>query len=57
MVVQRPLTPDEVQADNVLKDAADVDWPIPDQSEYEDIMGVTMDVYTDERPELVHAPV
>ena len=34
MVVQRPLSPPEVEANQVLKDAADVDWSIPDQSEY-----------------------
>ena len=55
MIVQRDLTPEEINADTVLKDAADVDWSIPNQEEYEDIMGNTLDVYTDERPELVHA--
>ena len=55
MVVQRPLTAPEVEVDMVLKDPADVDWSIPDQTEYEDIMGTALDIYTDERPELVHA--
>ena len=55
MIVQRDLTPEETNADAVLKDAADVNWSIPNQEEYEDIMGHTLDVYTDERPELVHA--
>ena len=55
IVVHRPLCREEVEADCVLKDAADVDWSIPNHEEFEDIMGYTMDVYTDERPELVHA--
>ena len=55
MVVQRNLTPPEKEADSVLLDPADVDWSIPDQEEYEDIMGTALDIYTDERPELVHA--
>ena len=55
MVVHRPLTAPELEVDMVLKDPADVDWSIPDQSEYEDIMGTALDIYTDERPELVHA--
>ena len=55
MVVHRPLSPDEAKDNAVLHDAADVDWSIPDQAEFEDIMGHTMDVYTDDLPELVHA--
>ena len=49
MVVQRDLTPAEKTQDAVLQDPSDVDWTIPEQEEYEDIMG------SDERPELVHA--
>ena len=55
MVVRRPLTPAEKQADTVLVDPGDVDWSIPEQSDYEDIMGTALDIYTDDRPELVHA--
>ena len=55
MVVQRNLAPPEVEADIVLKDPANVDWEIPDQAQYEDIMGTTLDIYMDEHPELVHA--
>ena len=55
MVVHRPLSAEEKEVDMVLKDPADVDWSIPDQSEYEDIMGTALDIYTDEKPELVHA--
>ena len=55
IVTHRSLHPAELKADCVLKDPADVDWSIPDQAEFEDIMGNCMDVYTDERPELVHA--
>ena len=38
MVVQRELSPPEVTADQVLKDAADVNWSILDQMKYEDIL-------------------
>ena len=55
IVTHRRLTNAEKEADMVLKDAADVDWSIPDAAEFEDIMGNAMDIYTDERPELVHA--
>ena len=54
MVIQRP-TPEEVQADSVLEDAGHVDWSIPTQSEYEDLMGQVMDVYTDTDSYLVDA--
>ena len=53
IVTQRALTHPEIEVDQVLKDPADVDWEIPTQPEYEDIMGTALDVYTDERPELV----
>ena len=55
LVVQRKLSVAEAEADGSLHDPADVDWSIPDQAEYEDIMGHTLDIYTDDRPELVHA--
>ena len=55
IVAQRELCREESEVDMVLKDAADVDWSIPTPEEFEDIMGHTMDAYTDERPELVHA--
>ena len=55
IVTRRKLTKEENEVDMVLKDAADVDWSIPDAAEFEDIMGNAMDIYTDERPELVHA--
>ena len=55
IMAHRKLCREEVEADMVLKDPTDVDWSIPDQEEFEDIMGNTMDVYMDERPELVHA--
>ena len=54
MIVHRQLDPDEVCEGSVLKDPADVDWAIPSLSEYEDIMGLCMDIYTDDHPELVH---
>ena len=52
LVVQRPLTAPERAADTVLSDPADVDWSIPDQEQYEDIMGSALDVYTDETQSL-----
>ena len=55
MVVRRPLTLDEQRVETVLADAGDVDWSIPEQDDYEDIMGTALDLYTDDRPELVHA--
>ena len=45
MVVHRPLSPEEIKADSVLHDPADVDWSIPEQDQYEDIMGTTLDIY------------
>ena len=54
MVVRRPLTPAEKQAETVLVDPGDVDWSIPEQADYEDIMGPALDIYTDNWPELVH---
>ena len=54
IVVQRPLTPTEEKAGNAMEDAADVDWTIPTQDEYEDVMGLVFDVHTDEKPEMVH---
>ena len=48
MVVRRKLSPPEVEADAVLKDPADVDWSIPDQDDYEDIMGCLL--YTSPSP-------
>ena len=55
LVIQRPLSPDEVQQNIVLQEVGDVDWEIPTQEEYEDLMGQVMDVFTDEKPELVQA--
>ena len=55
IVTHRPLHPEEIKENSVLKDPADVDWSIPDQVKFEDIMGNCLDIYTDERPELVHA--
>ena len=54
IVVQRPLTANEEKAGNAIEDPADVDWTIPTQDEYEDVMGLVFDVHTDEKPEMVH---
>ena len=53
IVVQRPLTNSEKQQGIAIEDASDVDWSIPTQEEYEDVMGLVFDVYT-EKPEMVH---
>ena len=55
MVVHRQLDPEEARVGSVIKDPADVDWAIPTQAEYEDIMGLCLDIYTDDHPDLVHA--
>ena len=55
IVMHRPLTANEQIADNVLEDAADVDWEIPEKEDFEDCMGLLFEIYTDEAPELVHA--
>ena len=55
LVMQRPLTQDEIQADHVLEDVGSIDWSIPTQEEYEDLMGQVLDVYTDDNPYLVDA--
>ena len=55
LVMQRELTANEAKEDAVLQDAGDVDWEIPTQEEYEDLMGQVMDVFTDEDVELVRA--
>ena len=39
----------------VLQEVGDVDWDIPTQEEYEDLMGQVMDVFTDKKPDLVEA--
>ena len=54
MVVQRTLTPNERKEGHAIEDPSDVDWTIPSQEEYEDVMGLVFDVYTDEKPEMVH---
>ena len=55
LVMHRPMTPAEIQADTVLEDVAHVDWSIPNQNEYEDLMGQVIDVYTDTDSYLVDA--
>ena len=55
MVMQRALTPNEVQAYTVLKEVAKVDWEIPTQEQYEDLMSQVMDIYTDTDSYLVDA--
>ena len=55
IVVQRPLTVNEKREGCAIEDPADVDWTIPTQDEYEDVMGLVFDVYTDDRPEMVHS--
>lgn len=55
IVVQRPLTANERRESNAIEDPSDVDWNIPTQEEYEDVMGLIFYVYTDERPEMVHS--
>ena len=47
LVMHRPMTKTETEADTVLEDPANVDWAIPNQVEYEDLMGQVMDIYTD----------
>ena len=48
MLVQRPLTDVEQIEGHAIEDASDMDWAIPTQDEYEDIMGLVFDVYTDD---------
>ena len=55
MVMQRALSSDEILADQALIEVADVDWDIPSQEEYEDLMGQVMEVYTDTDAYLVDA--
>ena len=55
IVMHRPMTSNEKLADNVLEDVADVDWEIPEKEEFEDVMGLLFEIYTEEAPELVHA--
>ena len=55
LVIQRKLLPDEVQQDPVIQEVGDVDWEVPTQEEYEDLMGQVVDVFTDENQDLVQA--
>ena len=55
LVMHRPMTTAEIQADTVMEDAANFDWSIPDQRGYEDLMGQVMDVFTDTDSYLVDA--
>ena len=55
IVVQRELTKDEAETDVVLQEVGDVDWDIPTQEEYEDIMGQVVDVFTYTDIKLVQA--
>ena len=55
LVIHRELTHNEVKQDCVLEDIGDVDWRIPTQEEYEDLMGQVVDVFTDEQHALVEA--
>ena len=55
LVMQRKLSPEEKKHDTVLLEVGDVDWDIPSQEEYEDLMGQVIDVFTDEKPDLVEA--
>ena len=53
--MHRELTANKVKQDTILEEVGDVDWSIPNQEEYEDLMGQVMDVFTDESPDLVEA--
>ena len=55
LVMHRELTPNEVQQECVIEDIGDVDWGIPNQEEFEDLMGKVVDVFTDEQHALVEA--
>lgn len=53
LVLQRALTPEEKKANHILEDVGSIDWSIPNQEEYKDLMGQVLDVYTDDNPYLV----
>ena len=39
IVMHRPLTNSEREADNMIEDAADIDWAIPEKEEFEEYDG------------------
>ena len=51
--MHRELTEEEAKQDLVLQEVGDVNWDIPTQEEYEDLMGQVIDVFTDEKHDLV----
>ena len=55
LIMHRPMTSGEKAANTILEDAANVDWSIPNQMEYEDLMGQVVDVFTDTNSYLVDA--
>ena len=55
LVMQRNLAEEETKADPVLENVGEVDWNIPTQEEYKDMMGQVLDVYTDDDAYLVDA--
>ena len=55
MIVMRELTKVEAEVDAVIEEVGDVDWDIPNQEEYEDVMGQVVDVFTDDNVGMVQA--
>ena len=55
LVMVRNITDTEKEADTVLEEVGEIDWDIPSHDEFEDVMGMVFDLFTDEDSELVHA--
>ena len=55
LVMTRNFTAAERDAEMVTEDTGDVDWDIPTREEFEDVMGLVFELFTEEDSELVHA--
>ena len=55
LVMSRNTTEAERDGEMVIEEVGDVDWDIPTRDDFEDVMGLVFELFTEEESDLVHA--